>query len=88
MTFSNLSTKTFNRRVISCGTLDTPRYGHKFNYSFLNGTTVEFSCHEGFIIRGDPQRTCTDEGRWSKETHGFTSCIREFSYQAFALKEK
>lgn len=65
-------------RVISCGILDTPRYGFKSNNSFVNGTTVNFSCHEGFIVRGDAQRTCTDEGKWSKEVHGYTSCIRKY----------
>ncbi|XP_063705418.1 protein mesh-like [Culicoides brevitarsis] len=72
-----LKSKEINgKRVISCGILDTPRYGFKSNFSFVNGTKVEFSCHEGFIISGDPTRTCNDEGRWTEEIYGFTTCIR------------
>uniref|UniRef100_A0A336M8F3 CSON013620 protein n=2 Tax=Culicoides sonorensis TaxID=179676 RepID=A0A336M8F3_CULSO len=68
--------KINGERVISCGILDTPRYGYKSNLSFFAGTTVEFICYEGFVIKGDPSRSCTAEGKWTKEIHGYTDCIR------------
>ncbi|KOB67705.1 Uncharacterized protein OBRU01_19387 [Operophtera brumata] len=49
------------RRVISCGILETPRFGRKSNFFFTPGTRVNFECNQDFILTGDKRRVCNQE---------------------------
>lgn len=65
-------------RVLSCGILETPRFGRKSNFMFTPGATVTFECNEGFYLQGDRRRICGLDGRWDIPEHGYTECLREF----------
>lgn len=65
-----------DRRVVSCGILETPRFGRKSTFLFTPGTHVAFECNEGFMLIGDARRTCTAEGRWDPPIFGYTECLR------------
>nr|H9JIQ1.1 RecName: Full=Protein mesh; Flags: Precursor [Bombyx mori] len=75
------------RRVISCGILETPRFGRKSNFFFTPGTRVNFECNQDFILTGDKRRVCEDNGRWNLPDYGYTECLRqqEFSQRALFL---
>ncbi|CAH0719205.1 unnamed protein product, partial [Brenthis ino] len=75
------------RRVISCGILETPRFGRKSNFFFTPGTRVNFECNQDFILTGDKRRICEDNGRWNLPDYGYTECLRnqEFSQRALFL---
>ncbi|XP_063831983.1 protein mesh isoform X3 [Ostrinia nubilalis] len=79
--------ETNARRVISCGILETPRFGRKSNFFFTPGTRVNFECNQDFILVGDKRRVCEDNGRWNLPDYGYTECLRnqEFSQRALFL---
>ncbi|KAM6965430.1 sushi domain-containing protein 2 [Aplochiton taeniatus] len=60
--------------VVSCGWQPTPRNGQKKGTCYLEGETLSFSCDEGYLLYGSPQRTCLKEGAWSG-TQAF--CVTE-----------
>lgn len=64
--------------VVSCGVLETPRFGRKSNFFFVPGTKVTFECNQDFILVGDQRRVCTPEGRWNVPEYGYTECLREY----------
>ncbi|XP_066998795.2 protein mesh isoform X2 [Anabrus simplex] len=64
-------------RVISCGVLETPRFGRKSNFYFIPGKKVTFECNQGFVLDGDQRRTCNPDGRWSTPESGYTECLRQ-----------
>lgn len=72
------------QRVVSCGVLETPRFGRKSNFFFVPGTKVIFECNQGFILVGDQRRTCSAEGRWNLD-EGFTECLYEEEYSLRAI---
>ncbi|KAM7415698.1 hypothetical protein PAMA_017976 [Pampus argenteus] len=53
--------------VVSCGWLPTPRNGNKKRTHYLEGNTLNFSCSDGYILYGSPERTCLDDGTWTGE---------------------
>lgn len=65
--------------VITCGVLETPRFGRKSNFLFTPGTKVTFECNQDFVLVGDQRRTCTAEGRWDVPQYGYTECLREYT---------
>ncbi|XP_037976230.2 protein mesh isoform X1 [Plutella xylostella] len=73
------------RRVISCGILETPRFGRKSNFFFTPGTTVNFECNQNFILIGDKRRACESDGRWNLPDYGYTECLRNQEYSQRAL---
>ncbi|XP_032523025.2 protein mesh isoform X1 [Danaus plexippus] len=73
------------RRVISCGVLETPRFGRKSNFFFTPGTRVNFECNQDFILIGDKRRVCEDNGRWNLPDYGYTECLRNQEYSQRAL---
>lgn len=64
-----------SKRIISCGVLETPRFGRKTNFFFVPGTKVTFECNQNFVLTGDQRRTCLPEGRWDVPEHGYTECL-------------
>lgn len=66
-----------DHRVTSCGVLETPRFGRKSTFLFTPGTHVAFECDQGFMLIGDPRRTCTAEGKWDPPVYGYTQCLRK-----------
>lgn len=68
----------FHRRILSCGILETPRFGRKSNFLFVPGARVTFECNEGFILTGDHRRVCREDGRWDTPEYGYTECLREY----------
>lgn len=66
-----------DHRVVSCGILETPRFGRKSTFLFTPGTSVAFECDQGFMLIGDPRRTCLGEGKWDPPIHGYTLCLRK-----------
>lgn len=66
------------RRTISCGVLETPRFGRKSNFLFVPGTKVAFECNQNFILIGDKRRTCNADGRWDIPEYGYTECLSKF----------
>ncbi|XP_032663680.1 protein mesh isoform X1 [Odontomachus brunneus] len=69
-----------SKEVISCGVLETPRFGRKNNFKFTPGTKINFECNQGFILVGDQRRVCTPEGRWNVPEYGYTECLRHVEY--------
>lgn len=69
------------RRVVSCGVLQTPRFGRKLSFDFMPGAKVAFECNEGFILVGDQRRECLSNGLWNLPEYGYTECLREY-YQS------
>ncbi|XP_076646307.1 sushi domain containing 2 mesh isoform X1 [Halictus rubicundus] len=67
-------------QVISCGVLETPRFGRKSNFFFTPGTKVTFECNQDFILVGDQRRVCTPDGRWDVPEYGYTECLRGVEY--------
>ncbi|XP_068155674.1 protein mesh isoform X2 [Drosophila tropicalis] len=68
------------QRVISCGVLQTPRFGRKLSFDFMPGAKVSFECNEGFILVGDQRRECLASGLWNIPEYGYTECLREVYY--------
>ncbi|KAK6626128.1 hypothetical protein RUM43_006433 [Polyplax serrata] len=73
--------KTNQRKVVSCGVLETPRFGRKSNFFFTPGTKVTFECNQDFTLVGDQKRICMPDGRWDVPTYGYTECLRQVEYQ-------
>ncbi|CAH0663709.1 unnamed protein product [Chilo suppressalis] len=73
------------RRVVSCGILETPRFGRKSNFFFTPGTRVSFECNQNFILIGDNRRVCEADGRWNLPDYGYTECLRNQEYSQRAL---
>lgn len=67
-----------NKRIISCGVLETPRFGRKSNFLFTPGTKVAFECNQNFILIGDKRRTCLPDGRWDVPEYGYTECLSKY----------
>lgn len=73
-----LNIKEINkRRIISCGILETPRFGRKSNFLFVPGTKVTYECNQDFILIGDPRRECLSGGYWDVPVFGYTECLRK-----------
>ncbi|XP_071339844.1 sushi domain-containing protein 2 isoform X2 [Trachinotus anak] len=53
--------------VVSCGWLPTPRNGKKNGTNHLKGSSLSFSCNDGYILYGSTPRTCLVEGTWTGE---------------------
>lgn len=68
--------------VVSCGILETPRFGRKSTFLFVPGTKVVFECNQNFVLVGDQRRTCLPEGRWDTPDFGYTECLRKSSDSA------
>ncbi|XP_014210478.1 protein mesh [Copidosoma floridanum] len=68
--------ETNSKRTVSCGILETPRFGRKSNFLFTPGTKVTFECNQNFVLIGDQRRTCLPEGRWDLSENGYTECLR------------
>ncbi|EDV90809.1 protein mesh isoform X2 [Drosophila grimshawi] len=68
------------QRVVSCGVLQTPRFGRKLSFDFMPGAKVSFECNEGFILIGDQRRECLANGLWNVPEYGYTECLREVYY--------
>ncbi|XP_030370476.1 protein mesh isoform X2 [Scaptodrosophila lebanonensis] len=68
------------KRVVSCGVLQTPRFGRKLSFDFMPGAKVSFECNEGFILVGDQRRECLADGLWNIPEYGYTECLREVYY--------
>ncbi|XP_031838730.1 sushi domain containing 2 mesh isoform X2 [Nomia melanderi] len=66
--------------VVSCGVLETPRFGRKSNFFFTPGTKVTFECNQDFILVGDQRRVCMPDGRWDVPEYGYTECLRQVEY--------
>uniref|UniRef100_A0A8D9EU45 Protein mesh n=1 Tax=Cacopsylla melanoneura TaxID=428564 RepID=A0A8D9EU45_9HEMI len=79
--FTSLKEQT-SRRVISCGILETPRFGRKSNFLFVPGTKVTFECNQDFVLTGDQRRTCNADGQWDIPEYGYTECLRHVEYES------
>ncbi|KAL1114994.1 hypothetical protein AAG570_007817, partial [Ranatra chinensis] len=73
------------RRVLSCGVLETPRFGRKSTFLFVPGTKVVFECNQDFVLIGDQRRSCTPQGRWDHPEFGYTECLRHVEYDSRQL---
>ncbi|XP_045479258.1 protein mesh isoform X3 [Harmonia axyridis] len=67
-------------RTISCGILETPRFGWKSNFFFTPGSKVSFECAQDFVLDGDPRRECMLNGEWNVPVYGYTECLRQEEY--------
>ncbi|KAK4887771.1 hypothetical protein RN001_004042 [Aquatica leii] len=72
--------KINEKKFISCGVLETPRFGRKSNFLFTPGTKVIFECNEDFVLVGDQKRECLTEGRWNVPDYGYTECLQQREY--------
>ncbi|XP_015127010.1 protein mesh [Diachasma alloeum] len=71
-----------SKPTISCGVLETPRFGRKSNFLFIPNIKVTFECNQGFILVGDQRRTCEQNGRWNIPEYGYTECLRQQEYSS------
>ncbi|KAF7263100.1 hypothetical protein GWI33_003617 [Rhynchophorus ferrugineus] len=74
-------------KVVSCGILETPRFGRKSTFLFIPGTKVTYECNQNFVLVGDQRRTCQANGQWDTPEYGYTYCLRqqEYSQQQAAI---
>ncbi|XP_059481831.1 protein mesh isoform X2 [Neocloeon triangulifer] len=79
--FANIKAENL-RPVISCGVLETPRFGRKSNFFFIPGTKVTFECDQDFVLIGDQRRQCTPSGQWDTPVYGYTECLRHQEYES------
>ncbi|XP_044255484.1 protein mesh isoform X3 [Tribolium madens] len=66
--------------IVSCGVLETPRFGRKDTFLFVPGTKVTFECSQDFILVGDQRRECLSTGEWNIPEYGYTECLRQQEY--------
>ncbi|XP_054014775.1 protein mesh isoform X2 [Hylaeus anthracinus] len=81
-TYTKIRYTNLEDPVISCGVLETPRFGRKSNFFFTPGTKVTFECNQDFILIGDQRRVCTPQGRWDVPEYGYTECLRQQEYSS------
>ncbi|XP_008192790.2 protein mesh isoform X1 [Tribolium castaneum] len=75
--------KETNRdNIVSCGVLETPRFGRKDTFLFVPGTKVTFECSQDFILVGDQRRECLSTGEWNIPEYGYTECLRHQEYSS------
>ncbi|XP_025200383.1 protein mesh isoform X1 [Melanaphis sacchari] len=74
--------KMSKQRVISCGVLETPRFGRKSNFLFVPNTKVTFECNQEFVLIGDQRRSCSSDGKWDIPEYGYTECLRHIEYES------
>ncbi|XP_060531406.1 protein mesh isoform X2 [Cylas formicarius] len=72
--------ETTRTRVVSCGVLETPRFGRKSTFLFIPGTRVTYECNQDFVLIGDQRRTCEANGQWNIPDYGYTYCLRQQEY--------
>ncbi|XP_069475274.1 uncharacterized protein [Ambystoma mexicanum] len=58
--------------VVSCGWLGPPINGKKEGSTYLEGSTVKFTCNKGYILFRSEQRSCMSNGNWTGEP---TQCV-------------
>ena len=58
--------------TVDCGDPGTPNNGLRVLSSTTSGSTVEYSCVEGYMLQGNSLRTCQANAVWSGEV---PSCI-------------
>lgn len=68
--------------IETCGALWTPRHGHKNTRQYGLGIRVSFFCEPTYILIGDVERWCLNNGEWNEEEDGETFCIEEYVYNA------
>ena len=51
--------------AIHCRYLSTPSNGYISSNRTIFGTTVTFSCEDGYRLKGDSELTCFPNGSWS-----------------------
>ncbi|KAF7217070.1 sushi domain-containing protein 2 isoform X1 [Nothobranchius furzeri] len=68
---SHISLVNDLKPVLSCGWIPPPNNGKKLGTTYLKGAKVQFSCDEGYTLRGSAVRLCQKNGQWSGED---TSC--------------
>jgi len=73
--------------VISCGVLETPRFGRKSNFLFVPNTKVTFECNQEFVLIGDQRRSCSSDGKWDIPEYGYTECLREYWFTSNIIHE-
>lgn len=78
--------ETTRKRVVSCGVLETPRFGRKSTFLFIPGTKVTYECNKDFVLVGDSRRTCQANGRWDIPDYGYTECLRKYISYIFCSK--
>lgn len=69
--------ETNRHQIVSCGVLETPRFGRKDTFLFVPGTKVTFECSQDFILVGDQRRECLSTGQWNIPDYGYTECLRK-----------
>lgn len=72
--------ETTRQRVVSCGVLETPRFGRKSTFLFVPGTKVTYECNKDFVLIGDTRRICQADGTWDIPDYGYTECLREYIF--------
>jgi len=72
--------------VISCGVLETPRFGRKSNFLFVPNTKVTFECNQEFVLIGDQRRSCSSDGKWDIPEYGYTECLRKCQRLELVIK--
>ncbi|XP_028136184.2 protein mesh isoform X2 [Diabrotica virgifera virgifera] len=74
--------ETTRRKVVSCGVLETPRFGRKSTFLFVPGTKVTYECIQEFVLVGDQRRECQADGTWNIPEYGYTYCLRQEEYSS------
>ncbi|XP_023014320.2 sushi domain containing 2 mesh isoform X1 [Leptinotarsa decemlineata] len=74
--------ETTRQKVVSCGVLETPRFGRKSTFLFIPGTKVTYECNQDFVLVGDPRRECLADGTWNAPEYGYTECLRQQEYSS------
>lgn len=54
--------------MVTCGWLAPPANGSKEGMRYTLGSTVHFSCNNGFSLAGAQSSTCQADGTWSAPT--------------------
>ncbi|KAK8726504.1 hypothetical protein OTU49_010282 [Cherax quadricarinatus] len=67
LVYGSWSGKEPECRRISCSFPGYLLNGHMEGNSYSYGDTISFTCNPGFFLKGDTERTCQVDGKWSGE---------------------
>uniref|UniRef100_A0AAY4B758 Sushi domain containing 2 n=1 Tax=Denticeps clupeoides TaxID=299321 RepID=A0AAY4B758_9TELE len=65
---SHMSVVVALEPVVSCGWIPPPKNGKKEGTTYLQGSTLTFSCDAGYTLQGAAERKCQSDGRWSGDS--------------------
>lgn len=58
---------SFNSAVITCDDPEVPTGSYVVGYDLNVHSLIEYTCETGYLLHGEPHRTCGNDGEWTGE---------------------